>query len=159
MTGLTGIDRRIMIYIEACKNWKKLPGQFALFLAGGIVGCPDWQQEMVELLSDTDLTLLNPRRVDFPIHNSNVAYEQIVWEYKYLRKADIIQFWFAEETLQPIVLYELGIWAASNKPIFVGIHPEYRRRQDVEIQIGLVRPSVEIVYSLQELSQQIKMVK
>jgi len=149
-------DVKSMIYIEACEDWKKTPKQFVLFLAGGITGCPDWQQRMVKLLNDTDYVLLNPRRADFPIHDPDAANEQIIWEYDCLRKADVIQFWFAKETIQPIVLYELGAWAASNKPIFVGIHPEYSRRQDVEIQIKLARPSVKIVYSLRELSQQIK---
>jgi hypothetical protein len=39
--------------------------------------------------------------------------------------------------------------------IFVGVHPEYKRRQDVEIQTGLARPEVEIVYSLSALAQQV----
>ena len=32
----------------------------AVFLAGGISGCGDWQAEMTGLLSKTDLPLLNP---------------------------------------------------------------------------------------------------
>ncbi|MHC4413629.1 MAG: nucleoside 2-deoxyribosyltransferase domain-containing protein [Planctomycetota bacterium] len=111
---------------------------------------------MVQLLSNTHLTLLNPRRANFPIHDPNEAMEQIVWEYNHLRKADAILFWFCQETLNPIVLYELGTWSMTNKLLFIGIHPEYRRRQDVEIQTDLVRPEIEIVYSLQELSMQIK---
>ena len=44
----------------------------------------------------------------------------------------------------------------TNKPIFVGMHPEYQRRQDVEIQTKLAKPEIEIVYSLQELANQVK---
>lgn len=128
----------------------------SVFLAGGITNCPDWQQEMVRLLQDTDLILLNPRRADFPIHDPNAAQEQITWEYEHLRKADAILFWFPCETLCPIVLYELGAWSkSSEKQVFVGTHPDYQRRLDVEIQTGLERPMVNIVYSVDELSQQV----
>ena len=72
-----------------------------------------------------------------------------------LRVADAILFWFPQETLCPIVLYELGAWSMSGKTIFVGVHPAYSRRQDVEIQTGLVRPEVNVVYSLEELAAQV----
>ena len=68
-----------------------------------------------------------------------------------MRKADIIIFWFPKETIGPIALYELGAWSMTRKKIVVGIHSEYTRRVDVEIQTKLARPDVEIVYSLIEL--------
>ena len=39
----------------------------------------------------------------------------------------------------------------TNKPLFVGAHPNYARRQDVEIQTSLVRPDIQIVYSLEDV--------
>ena len=144
-----------MYYLEALENLERTFGYKSIFLAGGITGCPNWQQEMKQMLKDTDLILLNPRRANFPIHDPNAANEQITWEHKHLSKAGAILFWFAKETIQPIVLYELGAWSMTDKTIFVGVHPEYPRRQDVEIQTSLVRPNVKIVYSLQALSQQI----
>ncbi len=143
-----------MIYVEALDELKESVEGKSVFLAGGITGCPDWQQEMRILLQDTDLILLNPRRKCFPIGDPGAAQEQIAWEHRQLRMADAILFWFPRETLCPIVLYELGAWSMTSKPIFVGIHPEYTRRQDVEIQTGLVRPDVEIVYSLEDLASQ-----
>lgn len=126
-----------------------------LFLAGGITGCPDWQQEVVKLLSETELILFNPRRKDFPIDDPDAALEQIEWEFRHLRRANAILFWFPCETLCPIVLYELGAWSMTKTRIFVGVHPEYKRRADVEIQTKLVRPKIEIVYSLADLVQQV----
>lgn len=143
-----------MIYLEAPENFERI--HKSIFLAGGITGCPDWQQEMVKLLQDTNLILFNPRRADFPIYDPDAAQEQITWEHIHLRQADAILFWFPCETLCPITLYELGTWSMSGKQIFVGVHPDYQRRQDVEIQTKLVRPRVEIVYSLQELARQVK---
>ena len=145
-----------MKYIEAITNYGGRVHGNSLFIAGGITNCPDWQADIVEMLKDTDLTLLNPRRADFPIHDPNAAQVQIAWEHDALRDVWAISFWFPKETICPIVLYELGAWSMTNKPIFVGMHPEYQRRQDVEIQTGLARPEVEIVYSLQELANQVK---
>ncbi len=145
-----------MYYIESPEEFNGILGYKSVFLAGGITNCPDWQQEMRELLRNTDLILLNPRRADFPIHDPNAALAQITWEHQMLRRVRSILFWFPCETICPIVLYELGAWSMTEKPIFVGVHPDYQRRQDVEIQTRLARPSVEVVYSLEALADQIK---
>ena len=144
-----------MKYIEAPNTYNQDLLGNSMFLAGGITNCPNWQQEMAQLLSSTNLTLLNPRREDFPI-GDQAAFGQIGWEHNALRAVKSILFWFPRETICPIVLYELGAWSMKDKPIFVGVHPEYKRRQDVEIQTGWVRPNVEIVYSLTDLANQIK---
>jgi len=144
-----------MIYVEALDELKDgVPGK-TVFLAGGITNCPDWQQEMRSLLQDTDLILLNPRRRDFPIGDPNAAQEQITWEHNQLKMADAILFWFPCETLCPIVLYELGAWSMTDKPIFVGTHPLYRRWQDVDIQTRLARSEVKVSRSLEDLAQQV----
>ena len=127
----------------------------SLFLAGGITNCPDWQELMRKALKDTDIVLLNPRRYNFPIDDPNAAQTQIRWEYNHLREASMILFWFPKETLCPIVLYELGAWSMTDKKIFVGVHPEYERKQDVEIQTRLVRREVKTVYDLGTLSEQV----
>lgn len=144
-----------MNYIEAPERYFSPSLTKSIFLAGGITGCPDWQQDMVHHLLSTDLTILNPRRKDFPMDKPSAAFEQIAWEHDALRDADTILFWFPSETICPILLYELGAWSVLKKPIFVGIHPDYQRRQDVEIQTKLVRPGLEIVYSLEHLARQV----
>jgi hypothetical protein len=126
-----------------------------LFCAGGITDCPDWQSEMIERLQSSYWTLLNPRRARFPIDEPNASRQQIVWEYKHLRLAKAILFWFPCESICPIVLYELGAWSMTDKRLFVGVHPDYPRRQDVEIQTALARPDIHIVYSLEALAEQV----
>lgn len=145
-----------MKYIGALDDYNLDGTETQLFLAGGISNCPDWQQEMVSLLSKTSLTILNPRRANFPIHDPSAAQEQIKWEYHALRSADVILFWFPKETICPIVLYELGAWSMTSKRLFIGVHPDYSRLQDVLIQTELARPEVEIIHSLVELADQIK---
>lgn len=145
-----------MRYVEAPEPAFIMSGEQALFLAGGITGCPDWQEDMVELLDKTNLVLLNPRREDFPIHDPTAAEKQITWEHEHLMMADAILFWFPCETLCPIVLYELGAWSMMQKPLFIGVHPDYKRRQDVEIQTKLARPDVAVHYCLSCLAESVK---
>ena len=145
-----------MKYIESPEVLTYSRTEVSLFLGGGITSCPNWQQEMVGLLKDTNLTLLNPRREDFPIGDPNAAYEQIKWEFANLINADAILFWFPCETLCPIVLYELGTWTPRrSKPLCIGVHPKYARKQDVEIQTELVLPNQVITYSLEDLAKQV----
>lgn len=127
-----------------------------LFLAGGITDCPDWQRVICDDLTGENLIVLNPRRDDFPINDPNASYEQIKWEFDMLREASMISFWFPKETLCPIVLYELGAWSMTEKPLFVGVDPQYKRADDVEIQTALIRPDVEIVTSLSALADQVR---
>lgn len=145
-----------MRYIEAPTELYVLDDATSVFLAGGITGCPDWQSEIVDLLSDTNLVLLNPRRKDFPIDDPNAADEQIEWEHDHLRLADRILFWFPAATLCPIVLYELGAWSMTDKRLAIGIEPGYAREQDVRIQTKLARPEVPIVTSLEDLARTIR---
>lgn len=138
------------------EQWIPIPEETTVFLAGGISGCPQWQDTVIDLLADTSLTLLNPRRTDFPIGDPAAAEGQIRWEYQHLHYAQAILFWFPAETLCPITLFELGRWSGQRKPLFVGIHPEYKRRQDIEVQLGLERPDVSPVYSLDDLAASVR---
>lgn len=151
-----------MRYIEAPKPYLLGFPDVPLFLAGGITNCPNWQKEVVELLSkDYDLlhsnmVILNPRRQNFPIHDPNASYEQIKWEWDKFRKAKLILFWFSRGSLNPIVLFEYGKWMTSkSKTIFVGIDPKYERKRDIEIQTELERLDITIVYNLRDLVNQI----
>lgn len=143
-----------MKYVEA-------PDEFttdtkSLFLAGGITGCPNWQHQVVSKLLFTDVVLFNPRRLNFPIEDPTASLKQVDWEHRYLRKATAVSFWFPSETLCPIVLYELGAWSMTDKPLFIGVDPEYKRKNDVVIQTSLVRENIEIVYSINDLTNLIK---
>lgn len=140
-----------MKYIEATNTYEPLYGERSIYLAGGITGTPDWQGEIVRLLDGKNLVIFNPRRKSFPIDDAGAAKEQIKWEYKYLRISDEIVFWFPCESLCPIALYELGAWCMTKKPIYLGVHPEYQRRIDIEIQTSLLRADIKIVYSISDL--------
>jgi hypothetical protein len=134
-----------MHYCEAPNHPDQFHQRPWLFLAGGITNCRDWQSELIELLLPNKGTIFNPRRKEWPINNPSASEEQIKWEYKYLWQADIISFWFSKETLNPIVLYELGAHLVRIKSkqagppiIIIGIEDGYQRTQDIIIQTSLI---------------------
>ena len=128
-----------------------------LFLAGGISNCPDWQSWVVSELRDVEnLTIYNPRRKKFDTADINATEQQIVWEFEHLRDADIVMFWFSKGSLNPIALYELGMWGNStDRPCLIGIDPEYERKDDVYIQTRIARPELKIFNSLSAMINEI----
>lgn len=144
--------------VEAINEFELTPEDCTLFMAGGILNCPDWQSEMIKKLDGLKkLVIYNPRRTIFPMDDPNASEEQILWEYYKLIESDMILYWFSRGSLNPISLYELGLHGNSQlkTKIFIGIDPEYERKLDVVIQTRLSRPEIEIVYSLDELADQI----
>ena len=110
-----------------------------LFLAGGITDCADWQTPTsVKIAEKIRLNIANPRRESWDMSQSDIiSKEQIAWEYNLLKRTDIFFFWFTKETLNPITLFEYGKAITTGKPIYVGTHPEYKRRFDVIVQSQL----------------------
>lgn len=144
-----------MTYIEALAEHDG-PGP-SVFLAGGISGTFDWQADIVARLADLPLVLLNPRRRNFPIDDPSAALGQIEWEFRHLRRATAVLFWFPPETLCPIALYELGGRAlVREQALFVGTHPDYKRRLDVEVQLRLARPEVAVASDTAALAEQVR---
>lgn len=140
-------------YVEAPSKLEGLPRPI-VFLAGGITNCNDWQRVAVDTLGraiDLDvhsLTVCNPRRAVFDVTNPHAAQQQITWEWQALRLADIRIFWFpackAEETVQPIALFELGRWSAQPGRLIVGADGNYPRVRDIQLQLDLERPTLAI---------------
>jgi hypothetical protein len=128
----------------------------SLFVAGGISNCPNWQTDIIADLVEKglDANLFNPRREDYPDEEAE-AIRQIEWEFYALNKADAVLFWFPKETLCPITLLELGRFTHDTKTIFVGTHPDYQRKLDVITQLRLARPDVQVVHSLDALTEQV----
>lgn len=158
-----------MKYIEAPQysvEIERLPASESIFLAGSITGAHDWQLElaysrMVESgprLIDL-YNVFNPRRANYNALDSTLELEQITWEYHCIHKCNHILFWFAPETLAPITLFELGsaLNTHDHNKIYIGIDPEYKRKNDVIIQTQLRNKSLadRIVFSKQDLVKQI----
>ena len=159
-----------MKYIEAMDEYTPVKGETSLFLAGGITGCDDWQARAAAMLGETDLVVLNPRRANFPMNDSNESERQIKWEHRHLKRASGILFWFPKQTLCPITLFEYGRWIAAHKlivdgaeplqiipkPLFVGCDMEYARSNDLWVQSKLERPKLLLHYSLERVIQEVR---
>lgn len=130
----------------------------AVFLAGGITGCPRWHHHAVETLraSGVPMVVLNPNRVDFPIHDPDAGWEQVRWEQHHLHLPGVItMMWFpacdAKVTTQPIAQFELGQALGENRRLVVGADPGYPRRRDVELMMRWNRPGASVCSSLDHL--------
>lgn len=148
-----------MIHLQCPQEWDggNLWDAGSIFLGGGITSCPIWQSQMVKLLENTNLVVVNPRRENFDINDSTLTEKQIEWEFRYLQRVTGRMFWFPHETLCPITLFELGKWCVKGEPLFVGCHPDYKRKVDLEVQLRLERPwACEISHSLEELADRVK---
>jgi lipopolysaccharide biosynthesis glycosyltransferase len=149
-----------MIVIESPNEVYSLENRYniRMFLAGGITNCPDWQSEMIQKLKEAGspgVTVYNPRRKNFEM-NSKTEEEQITWEFEKLRDSQLLVFWFSSGSLNPITLYELGMWGNSrNIPIVIGIDPNYERKTDVIIQSKLAGYKGTFSETIQELSDRV----
>ena len=131
-----------------------------VFLAGSIDNgqAEDWQNWLYTQLTAIDVALLNPRRPDWDSslkpESDNASFrEQVEWELKGLRDADLIVMYFAPTSKAPITLLELGLFANSGK--LVVCCPEgYWRRGNVMIVCEQYK--TKCVASIQELLAEIK---
>jgi hypothetical protein len=112
-----------------------------VFLAGSIeMGkAEDWQDILINDFKNIDVVFLNPRRKDWDssweqkIENEKF-YEQVMWELNGLERADIIYFYFSEDTKSPISLLELGLVAKdNNKRVIVYCPDKFYRKGNVDI--------------------------
>lgn len=110
----------------------------AIFLAGSIEmdKAVNWQKRCEEVLSEK-YVIFNPRRASWnnsweqSIDNPQFK-EQVTWELNALEQADIIIMFFANNTMSPISLLELGLFAHSNK-MKVVVEEGFWRKGNIDI--------------------------
>ena len=108
------------------KKWK-------VFLAGPIQGAPKWQFELPEL---ENVVWISPRRDDGVELNDETHRQQMEWETRALRTANIILFWIPKEVehvegraYAQTTRFELGENLARGKRIILGVHDEFPGRE------------------------------
>ena len=118
-------------------EWVDCPSRTSLFLAGSITGAWNWQNKVTEKLSPY-YNIFNPRRENYDSLIDGQERIQIKWEWQMLNHCENLLFYFSNETLAPITLFEYGKFLENTKKkIYVCIHPEYKRKNDVLIQTEL----------------------
>lgn len=130
----------------------------AVFLAGGITGCPRWHTHAVHTLRDSGVSMvvLNPNRRNFPIHDPDAGWEQVRWEQQHLHLPGVItMMWFPASdpavTTQPIAQFEFGQALGAGRRLVVGADPGYPRARDVELMMRFNRPGLELYSDLDTL--------
>lgn len=109
------------------------------FLGGSIeMGkAVDWQKDMTVFFNELGIGVFNPRRDDWnsdwkqDFTNPQFS-QQVNWELNALKYSDIIIMNFVSDTISPISLMELGLYANSGK-IYVISPSTYYRNGNVEI--------------------------
>ncbi|WP_370973845.1 nucleoside 2-deoxyribosyltransferase domain-containing protein [Amycolatopsis sp. cg9] len=159
-TTTTEPDRREPrdLYFEAPNYYLPQPGDApAVFLAGGITGCPRWHDHAAAVLAAAPepVVVLNPNRADFPIHDPAAGWEQVSWEQHHLHLAETTTlFWFPAcdpaVTVQPIAMYELGQALGEGRRIVVGADPGYPRVADVRMLCQLAQPGLPVHSTLDD---------
>lgn len=134
-----------MIVVTAPHLYIPKYDDITVFLAGGISGCRDWQQEVINNLfrmideDDSQVVVYNPRQKDFNIDDPDATEDQITWEFQYLNKVDIFSMYFVGgDQVQPICLYELGRYTDRLiREQVISIEKDYIRERDVVVQVSL----------------------
>ena len=112
----------------------------SVFLAGSIEQdkAELWQEKVIQHLEDLEITILNPRRAAWDdswvqsIDNLQFS-EQVNWELDALESADFILIYFDKNTKSPISLLELGLFANTDKQLFVCCPKGFWRKGNVDI--------------------------
>ena len=118
----------------------------------------DWRDELASALSNLPIEILNPDRKDWDsTWVEDISFpkfkEQVEWEMSYAQIADIIVFHFAPDTLAPVSLLELGMYANTGK-VIVCCHPEFKKRGNV--QIVCLKYNILLLEGLNELINEVK---
>lgn len=114
----------------------------SIFLAGSIeMGVAEnWQLKVEEHLSDSGVTIFNPRRDGWDSSWEQKATDekfksQVDWELDRLEEADIIFMYLSPQTKSPISLLELGMYVRSGKMV-VCCPGQFWRNGNVDILCG-----------------------
>jgi hypothetical protein len=112
-----------------------------LFLAGSIEQgkAIDWQQAVIDRLTDLDGVIWNPRREvwdstwEQDINNPPFK-EQVMWELGAIEVANIVAFYFEPNTLSPITMMELGfVCGLTSMNVLVYCPKGFWRKGNVDV--------------------------
>ena len=127
----------------------------SVILYGSIESNPtnDWQTHIATSLLDLPVIIINPRCDtwdDTWVEDvSDVRFkEQVEWEMDHAKSADVIVFYFKPDTLTPITLLELGMYAGTGKAIVCCPNGFYKKGN---VQIVCARYGIELLETLEEL--------
>lgn len=133
-----------------------------LFLAGSIeMGKAErWQEKIATSLNNINVTLLNPRRLDWDSSwqqspDNPEFNKQVNWELNGIERAGLIVFYFDPNTQSPITLMELGYAAGLKKKSIIYCPESFWRSGNVEILVDRNQEVFKMVDSYEELVSEV----
>tara|TARA_B100000700_G_C15063722_1_gene868088 strand:+ start:42296 stop:42760 length:465 start_codon:yes stop_codon:yes gene_type:complete len=112
----------------------------SIFLAGSIDNgkAENWQSDLVSELDSEEILLFNPRRDNWnsnlePIKENEEFRKQVEWELDHIDIADIVIFYFSEESKAPISFLELGICLEKSKDVIIYCPEKFYRKGNIDI--------------------------
>lgn len=146
--------------VQSPEQYEKInESEFALFLAGS-VSYP-WREELAQMIDSDYVVLLIP--INDHAHLNNKDF-RISWEHEHMKKADALLFWFPKgeannsRTFSMTSLFELGRAIESmDQPLIVGIDPEYPLREELLLQLKLLRPDIKVYGSLEDIAKSLNL--
>jgi hypothetical protein len=121
-------------------------------------GEDDWREVLASSLSDLPIAILNPHRDDWDSSwvedmSDPKFKEQVNWEMDYAQKADIIVFNFAPDSLAPVSMLELGMYAGTGK-VILRYHEEFKKKGN--LQAVCSRYNIPMTEQLDDLEEKIR---
>jgi nucleoside 2-deoxyribosyltransferase len=121
----------------------------SVFLAGSIEmdRAAPWQNMVIHALTETRLTILNPRRKEWDASWKQEATnepfrEQVNWELAGIEESDIVAFYFDPATKSPVTMLELGLAIGLQKKIVLACPQGFWRKGNIDITATRNRISV-----------------
>tara|TARA_B100002019_G_C21138464_1_gene531911 strand:+ start:339 stop:800 length:462 start_codon:yes stop_codon:yes gene_type:complete len=129
------MEIKAISYDYTLSDYKK-----SIFLAGSIDNgkAENWQSDLVSELDSEEIILFNPRRDDWnsnlePVKENEEFRKQVEWELYHIDIADIVVFYFSEESKAPISFLELGICLEKGKDVIIYCPEKFYRKGNVDI--------------------------
>ncbi|MBB64659.1 MAG: hypothetical protein CMO81_06300 [Waddliaceae bacterium] len=130
----------------------------SIFLAGTVSN--SWRNTLMDSFQEDPAIFLIP--INDWAHENDRSF-RVTWEQQHIDEADLIVLWLAPpqannpRTLSLTTLFELGrIIEMKDKPVIIGIHPNYPLRRELEIQLACLGRRHCLVDSVEEIALKIQ---
>ncbi len=142
-----------------------------IFLAGPVVGAPNWQGDAAtRILSlDSEIYVASPRRLGVDFETADPRFEeQILWETYHLNiagKYGVVLFWLVKEQVhlcdRPYAQtsrFELGEWKTKHElnkaKLVVGIHPGFPGGKYIRYRLSGECPGIPLPTTLERTCEE-----
>jgi hypothetical protein len=137
-------------YVSDTKEYK----YFRKLFISGYKGS-NWREPLFKGLENEEIVIFDPVHWLQGMGTDNIQ-EWLEWNFNHIRLSTEILFWISGKVDNMLTLLEVGHFSDKRIPIYMGCDSDYERKNELEIQMKLIRPKLKVVYDLNELVQQVR---